>query len=309
MKFTSALSILILAGSQGFAPVCAQAVRAREVDPPTRVAAAGRIVAIGDLHCNSAAAMEALKLAGAVNRNGEWIGGNLVIVQTGDQLHCRQKRLPAEDKSLLEEELLIGLHRLGEEAAAAGGALYVLNGNHEMERMLGNEPGPKFAGILGNRNSVMEINGNVFVHGGVTSSQFGLKGDPKKGIDAEQIAENWAKIEAWNQDIRSWIRGGRQPRMVEKRMRSNGSNPAAAENRSPVWARRYCRDVSKSDCKVLEKTLARLGAQRMIVGHTPHIDGIESYCEEKVWCIDGAMWAGAAVQVLEIDGDIVSRLP
>ncbi|MEO7163494.1 MAG: metallophosphoesterase [Bdellovibrionia bacterium] len=51
-----------------------------------RFHAPGRIVAIGDLHGDFAATEGALRVAGAIDASNHWIGGNLVVVQTGDQI-------------------------------------------------------------------------------------------------------------------------------------------------------------------------------------------------------------------------------
>ena len=55
-------------------------------EPPTRFPAAERIVAIGDLHGDLEATRRALRLAGAIDERDTWIGGDLVVVQAGDQL-------------------------------------------------------------------------------------------------------------------------------------------------------------------------------------------------------------------------------
>ena len=53
-----------------------------------------------------------------------------------------------------------------------------------------------------------------------------------------------------------------------------------------------------------------LGVKRLIVGHTPYEEGIQFFCQGKVWCIDVGMAAhyGGPVQVLEIEGDSVRVL-
>src|SRR5690349_5661303 len=53
---------------------------------PVRRPAPGRVVAIGDLHGDLAAARSALRAAGAIDQADRWIGGKLVVVQTGDVL-------------------------------------------------------------------------------------------------------------------------------------------------------------------------------------------------------------------------------
>ena len=87
-----------------------------------RLPAADRIVAIGDLHGDLEATRAALRLGGAIDDQDHWIGGDLVVVQTGDQL----------DRGDQEQEILDLLDRLQQEAAASGGALHLLNGNHEL---------------------------------------------------------------------------------------------------------------------------------------------------------------------------------
>ena len=60
-------------------------VTERAVPPPTFVDSNGRLIAMGDVHGDYDAAINALKLAGAIDDNLSWIGGDLTIVQTGDQ--------------------------------------------------------------------------------------------------------------------------------------------------------------------------------------------------------------------------------
>src|SRR4051812_26345533 len=48
--------------------------------------APARLVAIGDLHGDLAATKRTLRLAGAIDDKDAWIGGALVVVQTGDEI-------------------------------------------------------------------------------------------------------------------------------------------------------------------------------------------------------------------------------
>lgn len=97
---------------------------------PTRLPAARRLVAIGDLHGDLAKARRAFALAGLTDpkKGHAWVGGETVAVQVGDQL----------DRGDQELRILYFLERLQREAAAAGGALHVLNGNHETMNAGGN---------------------------------------------------------------------------------------------------------------------------------------------------------------------------
>ncbi len=268
-----------------------------------------RIVAIGDLHGDLEAARSALRLAGAIDDQDHWIGDDLVVVQTGDQLDRGD-----QDKAILD--LLL---RLAGEAAADGGALHLLNGNHELMnvrldlryisekgfaefqefaedaeadslllslpaeqrgRAAAFRPGGPYAKILSERNIFLIIGDNLFVHGGITPEHLELG------------------LEALNEQTKAWMAGdGPCPEILHT-------------SKSPVWVRCFSDDVDSSDCERLDRVLESLGIRRMIVGHTVQQEGISSYCDESVWCIDSGMSAyyGGPTQVLEISGDKIRIL-
>jgi hypothetical protein len=93
-----------------------------EEELPTRFPAAERVVAIGDLHGDLKTALTALRLGGIIDEADRWIGGDIVLVQTGDIL----------DRGDEEEAVIRLFERLSREATEAGGAVHVLNGNHEL---------------------------------------------------------------------------------------------------------------------------------------------------------------------------------
>lgn len=282
--------------------------------PATVNPAAARVVAFSDVHGDIEAARAALRLAGAIDDQDRWIGGDLVVVQTGDQL----------DRGDDEREILHLFERLVDEAARAGGAFHPLNGNHELMnvhldlryiteggfrdfdsvidsleseeaaqdsllaayepeqrgRVAAFRPGGPYALLLARRNTIVQVGDNVFVHGGVLPQHaaYGL--------------------EAINEEIRAWLRD---------------EAPAPEWSRgseSPIWTRLYSRDPDDEACRVLGEALDLLGAARMVVGHTVHLEGISSYCDGRVWAADVGMAAyyGGPRQVLEIRGDTVTVL-
>ena len=278
-------------------------------DIPLRYPAAQRVVAIGDVHGDLDATRRALMLAGAIDENNRWIGGDLVVVQTGDQL----------DRGDDEQAILDFLARLVDEARQAGGALHVLNGNHELMnvkldlryvtpggyedfedfasgidvdtvltaydeshrgRVAAFRPGGPYAEMLSRRNTIVIVGETVFVHGGILPEHIDYG------------------LERINVELREWMAGDAQrPEWIAKK-------------ESPVWSRRYSMDVDEDACMVLDEVLERLGARRMIVGHSIQDDGIVSYCDGKVWCVDVGMAThyGGDVQVLEIKGDTIRVL-
>jgi hypothetical protein len=89
--------------------------------------AAGRVVAIGDVHGAADAFVQILQTAGLIDAQHKWSGGAAVLVQTGDVFD----RGPGVRAAL---DLLM---RLEDEARRAGGRVEALIGNHEAMNLLG----------------------------------------------------------------------------------------------------------------------------------------------------------------------------
>jgi len=276
-------------------------------DPSFQLPAVERIVAIGDLHGDVSALRAALRLGGAIDEAGNWIGKTLVVVQTGDQL----------DRGDDEPQILELFQRLRGQARAAGGAVHVLNGNHEVmnvqadfryvtqdgfhdfssghpdalhvqltaslaEEQRGRAaaflPGGEIARRLSLQPVAIQIGGNVFVHGGVLEQhlRYGL-----------------GRI---NQETSAWMAGA-----------PGEPAPASVSNpRAPIWVRDYSDGAPASEsCSELTRVLTALSAQRMVVGHTVQPAGINSACDGKVWRIDVGLsrFYGGKPSVLEIRGD------
>jgi hypothetical protein len=257
---------------------------------PWRLPAVDRVVAIGDVHGDLAALRAALRLAGATDAKDTWVGGKLVVVQTGDQL----------DRGDEERAILDLLERISAQARAAGGALHVLNGNHELLNALGDFryvtpagyetfrdvapttanqdavsrlperargrgaaflPGGPYASKLAERNLVLQVGKTVFVHGGVLPAHVE------------------AGLGTINEEARAFLRG-ELPRP-----------PAAVTaDDSVTWTRAYSDGEPSADiCQTLGRVLKALEAERMVVGHTVQRRGIDGACGDRVWRIDVGM--------------------
>jgi hypothetical protein len=86
-----------------------------------------RIVAVGDVHGAYDALARTLGNAGVLNAAGGWAGGRAHLVVTGDFL----------DRGPDSRRVMDLLMRLEGEAAAAGGRVHVLLGNHEVMNLVG----------------------------------------------------------------------------------------------------------------------------------------------------------------------------
>ena len=87
----------------------------------------GRIVAVGDIHGDKDAFVAVLRMAGLIDDSEKWAGGQTHLVQIGD--------IPARaPQSRQAYDLLM---RLEPEAAAAGGKVHPIIGNHDAGLMYG----------------------------------------------------------------------------------------------------------------------------------------------------------------------------
>jgi hypothetical protein len=278
--------------------------------PSLRHPAPARLVAIGDLHGDLDATRRALRLGGAVDGSDRWIGDDLVVVQTGDQF----------DRGDGELAILDLVEGLAAAASRAGGAVHVLNGNHEFLNVKGNmryvtpggfaafrglrgldlgrpdlaafpenerprraafAPGGPVARRLARRNVVVVVGDTVFVHGGV--------------LPATVIYG----LERVNEESRRWLRGelAEPPDVLLSRW-------------GPVWSRHFSSDPDDADCSLLGRSLRLIGAARMVVGHTVQEGGPRPFCGGLVWCIDSGLSShyGGPTVVLEIAGGAVRLL-
>lgn len=89
-----------------------------EADPPLVHPAPARLVAFGDIHGSITALRRSLITAGATNNAGVWVGGALVVVQTGDLI----------DRGPDDWLVLRTLERLRKEARDNGGEVHLVMG-------------------------------------------------------------------------------------------------------------------------------------------------------------------------------------
>ncbi len=268
-----------------------------------------RLVAIGDLHADIDAARLAFQLAGATDRTGAWIGGDLTVVQMGDVIGRG-----SDDLAVLNFVLDVRA-----KAKAAGGVVHVLIGNHEvfaarpdhrwvnpdafeafdsvpglnlrhprLSRVPANErarsaafmPGGPYALHISAFPAVLRVGDTIFAHGGVT---------PK-----------WARygIAAINDDVRAWLLG-----RTDEPPATQGLDDGSADD-GVMWSRHFAAFPEEEACAMLKESLTILGARRMVVAHTVR-PKIVPRCQEQVWPIDVGIsrYYGGALQVLEIIDD------
>ncbi|HEU4428275.1 MAG TPA: metallophosphoesterase, partial [Myxococcota bacterium] len=266
-----------------------------------------RIVAVGDVHGARAPLLALLHANGITDANGRWTGGRTTLVQLGDFL----------DRGPDERGVIELLRSLQAGARRAGGEVVVLAGNHEIMSLIGDwryvspEAIAGFGGAEARRRAfapssevgrwlrglpaIVELDDNVFVHGGVSPelAVLGVNGIRRRArkelarLDAERanaLREGVLLADA-----------GLDALLALKR-------PALAEfpgwlithPLGPFWFRGHATQSDEELAAELPSVLKRLGAKRIVVGHTPQLPAaVRSRARGRVILADTGMLAGA----------------
>jgi hypothetical protein len=262
-----------------------------------------KLYAIGDVHGDYKKIIHLLKKLRLIDKNHNWIGGEDILVQVGDQI----------DKGNDDRKVIDLFEKLSKQAEAQHpkGYVFSLLGNHEIMnshfdfkavkykaakdfdefggmfyklkfspfkhisssirkelygRAAAFAPGGPYAKILSKRKAILKWGPILFVHGGLIPQYARL------GIDN------------LNDEINHWLIGS-LPKFPKWALASD----------SPFWSREFSKSIITEDgCKILEETLKITETKFMVVGHTPHpLKGINSACNGLVWRIDTGMSKGS----------------
>ncbi|KAJ3081004.1 hypothetical protein HK102_002642 [Quaeritorhiza haematococci] len=212
-----------------------------------------RIVAVGDLHGDLRSTLAVLRMAGVVNEERRWVGGRTVLVQTGDIV----------DRGPDTLYIFYLMRRLEKQAAAAGGRVIVLLGNHEAMNLVDDlrfvhprdilvfggahsravewsEEGDLGA-WLRKRDVAVVVNGTLFAHAGITPSYADLT------------------LPEINTKTRKAL--------------TDHTLPDLYDPTGPLWYRGYADDPDSFACPQVQTALHTLKAERMVIGHTVQEDG------------------------------------
>ena len=265
------------------------------------------------------------------------IGGDTVVVQVGDVL----------DRGDDEIAILILLQKLHKQAEKEGGAVYILNGNHEVLNVSGdfryvtqgafqestrfgehlvNLFGDSFKDAFGGaeedaRKRQVKARVGLFSPGGPLAQQLAMNSTvlivndtvfAHGGLMPRHVEFG---LERLNRAVSDWMRGRE---IADEKDRVALGMAIGSVKDSVVWNRTFGTEnfVTDTDrdraCEVLGKTLDAIpGAKRMVIGHTPQLGGCNGECDGRIWRVDVGMSfgvVGADPEVLEIDGEKVSVL-
>lgn len=247
------------------------------------------------------------------------------MVQMGDVL----------DRGDCELRVLLLLRRLNAQARAAGGAVWMLNGNHESLNVMGDfryvtpgafwesatlaglsqdeatdprsmlrarwelfQPGGTVARELAANPTVLVVNDIVFAHGGLLPHHVGYG------------------LERINEEVSRWMSGlpydglRSDSRTSSSNKRSRPPFEAFGDATSIMWNRTYGRERSSHPERRVVRdqlfaTLRTLRARALVIGHTPQPRGLNSDCDGRVWRVDVGMSSG----VMDADPAVLEFAP
>ncbi|MCE5277519.1 MAG: metallophosphoesterase [Planctomycetaceae bacterium] len=250
-----------------------------------------RVVAIGDVHGDCKQFVVSLKAAGIINDKEDWIAGKTHLVQTGDILD-------RGDESRKAMDLLM---KLETQAAAAGGMVHALLGNHEAMVMIGDYrfitpgedeafggreqyiqamgPEGKYGKWLRTHNTVIKINEVMFLHAGLPPSMAEMSLD--------QINDNVRKALNGDRPLKGLLKSG-----------------------GPLWYRHWVDEDPAVVAEACDGFFTKHAVRHAVVGHT--VAGVKTFGNGRVICIDSGMSAvykGTASALVIEKGTFTAIIP
>ncbi|WMJ68416.1 metallophosphoesterase [Stenotrophomonas sp. 24(2023)] len=266
------------------------------VPAPAVLPAARRIVALSDIHGQYGLMVQLLRANKVIDAQDRWALGSDTLIIAGDVF----------DRGPQVTEAFWLLYSLQQQAAAAGGAVHFVLGNHETMVLYDDlrYVNPKYlrsAQLLGRsypqlygadsvigqwlrtRPVLLRIGDTLFLHGGISPEAVELALDPARTDAAYQASLGTPKAEV-------------------------KANPATAPlydgKTSPIWYRGYF--DGRLDTAGVQAILDRLQLKRIVVGHTsmPHVS---TFHGDRVIAIDSSIKNGQNGELLFIEDGALSR--
>lgn len=282
-----------------------------------------RIIVIGDIHGDWDRMIKLLNIAKLIDKDDNWVGGNTVVVQVGDQIdRCRSNNFDChiKDVTIPDEgndwKILQYFTNLHNQAIKVGGAVYSLLGNHELMNVQQNLDYVSYEGF-NEFNNFKTSKGNI-IKDGRHARQWAFQ----KGNDISiflACTRNVALIIGSN----LFVHAGILDKIAKKYDVTNINKLMTlyllnklkniddyqdlfdANTISPLWNRVFGKLalISKNYninnynpylnkiCNKLMLPLNKIyNIDKIYVGHTPIIDyGISNVCNNKIWITDYGM--------------------
>ncbi len=256
-----------------------------------------KVAVVSDIHGQFDVIRKVLISHGIIDENLHWTFGKGHFVVVGDVF----------DRGEQVTEALWLIHNLQQEATAAGGRVHFLLGNHEtmvMDRdvryvnkrymitsglletpyyeLYG--PNSYLGQWLRSLPLTIRINDMVFVHGGFS----------------KDLLREVSGLKSINNLYHKYLIDAKPALPVEKAEQLG----VLGGREGPLWYRGYFLDRELEE-KDIDRILRRLGAKKMIVGHTS-FQAIRTFFNGKVLAVDSSMKFGSMGEVLLVeDGEFI----
>jgi hypothetical protein len=265
---------------------------------------------MADIHGDLSQFLLALQTASLVDPNDpyKWVGGDAVLVQTGDIL----------DRGSDSLRIFQIMDHLASQARQSGGCIVQTLGNHELMNLVDDlryaDPGEtaQFGGLaqrraamqvdswLGSRLRelplairIVQTNVDNDFNFTTVACHAGIGMDVASQYSLEQINEV-----AWR-----LFKGADMPTMQRLAYRHK-----LLLGQGPLWTRVYADNNDQRACAQLGAVLESLDAQRMIVGHTVQMTGRPTIrCNRRLIMADTGMstFYGGGLSLVELGSDVL----
>ncbi|MEG0184725.1 MAG: metallophosphoesterase [Stenotrophomonas sp.] len=255
-----------------------------------------RIVALSDIHGQYDLLVRLLRANKVIDAQDRWALGSDTLVIAGDVF----------DRGPQVTEAFWLLYGLQQQAAAAGGAVHFVLGNHETmvlyddlryvnpkylrsAQLLGRTYPQLYAAdsVIGQwlrtRPVLLQIGDTLFLHGGVAPEALQMALHPAQTNTRYQASLGTAKAEVKADPATAPLYDGKT---------------------SPIWYRGYF--DGRLDTAGVQAVLDRLQLKRIVVGHTsmPHVSRFHG---DRVIAIDSSIKNGENGELLFIENGMLSR--
>ncbi|MBB4078210.1 hypothetical protein GGR28_000811 [Lewinella aquimaris] len=255
-----------------------------------------RVAALSDIHGQFDTGLKLLQANGIIDDNQHWAFGDGHLVIVGDIF----------DRGDQVTELLWLIHNLQIEAERSGGRVHFLLGNHETMTLEGDErylnqkyrvtsgmtgkfyhelygPNAYLGRWLRTLPLAVEINGTVYIHGGLSRAMV------REVSSIDRLNELYHEHLIDSDDLDEVIGGSSRLHMLYGR-------------EGPLWYRGYFSRNSFT-VKDLNFVLKKIGAQRIVVGHTS-FTAVQGFYDNRVIAVDSSIKFGGVGEILlMVDND------
>jgi hypothetical protein len=237
---------------------------------PVAVAGVDSLYVLGDVHGEYDALVEGLRAAGLVDEKLRWSGGRRHLALAGD----------LTDRGPDVLALLWLVYRLEREAAAAGGAVHVVLGNHEVMVLLGDEryvhPKEMHVAALHSAGYHEMFDPRTSILGRWLSSRPGLIRVDRALIAHGGLGERYADygLLEFEDSLAAYVSEELFARWADKSYAPPLDSAGLARrddffwhHDSAFWHREYVQtDTAHA---LLDRVLERMDADLLVIGHTP----------------------------------------